>query len=726
MRIHVVHVDERGHEAVDRCGRLNEAPDIGPHVVEAVVGAVVQVEHDDLGADLTAEHVARNRNDYGVADRETGAHPGSILPNKMSGISGAWNIGGEPIDARVIGAMSERLRHRGPDGDRTRRDGSVGFSCQHLWVAPEDHQSYQPIVGPSGAMLVMDGRLDNRDTLVAALGLEPGVTDAWCALSAYERWTDTFAARLDGDFAIAIFDPLAQRVMLARDAMGTRPLYYFHSPRLFAFGSEIGALLAHPDITPLPDSEGVADVMLLGSRPVDSQHTTCFQGISAVPPAHTVAVTRSGISRARYWDFDTERQLRYRSFEEYAEAFGAHFREAVKRRTRSKHPVGVSVSGGLDSSSIFCQAETLRRSGVVRAPAIHGVSYVSSRDGTDEQSYVRDIELKYGLDVERFSAESLLGIADGVDEQVATAEAPFVEYLWGVTRELHARAGAAGARSLLSGHLGDQVLFSPAYLIDLLGRGALPTIWRHTRAHEQYFGAGDAVRRRKRLVADAVRHHTPRALATPLKWARRRVFEHRRPQRWFSPRFLATALRDRYRVATFDREFHSAHARAVYTEARSNYHVRSIEWNVKVAARFGIDAAFPFFDRDLVSFLISIPGEMSAQEGVPRALLRRALDGVLPGSIRARTWKADFTPLVNKSVRDDVPAIMRTMKEDSLGVRFGYFDGDHLVPAIEEVANRIGASDCTDSWDLADTYGLEIWLRVFWGGKGRGMPPPPA
>ncbi len=96
----------------------------------------------------------------------------------MSGISGAWHLDGRPIDRRVLSEMAARMRHRGPDGERSRIDGSAGFSCQHLWVAAEDHGTHQPIVGESGAMLVMDGRLDNRDELVAALTLDRRVSDA--------------------------------------------------------------------------------------------------------------------------------------------------------------------------------------------------------------------------------------------------------------------------------------------------------------------------------------------------------------------------------------------------------------------------------------------------------------------------------------------------------------------------------------------------------------------
>jgi len=230
----------------------------------------------------------------------------------MSGISGAWNLAGRPLDSHVLSGMSARLHHRGLDGERARIDGAVGFACQHFWVVPEDHGAYQPTVGESGTMLVMDGRLDNRAELVSTLQLDRSVSDSQCALSAYEKWSAAFAERLNGDFAIAVFDPRLQRLLLARDVMGVRPLYYFHTRHLFAFGSEIKALLAHPDITPRPDHEGVADFMLIGSRPLQRQDMTCFEGIASVVPAHIITVTADGLARRRYWDFDTERRLHYR------------------------------------------------------------------------------------------------------------------------------------------------------------------------------------------------------------------------------------------------------------------------------------------------------------------------------------------------------------------------------------------------------------------------------
>ncbi len=636
----------------------------------------------------------------------------------MNGIAGLWNLDARPIEGSVLRSMSARLRHRGRDGERLHVSGATGIACQHSWVNPEEQGEHQPLIGASGAVLVMDGRIDNRDELIAALRLDPSTSDARCVLSAYEAWADGFAERLNGDFALAILDLRAGRLLLARDVLGVRPLYYVHTPRLFAFGSEIKALLAHPDIPAQPDDEGVADFMLVGARPLDRQELTCFRGVMAVVPAHLVIATKQSVTSRRYWNFDTRRRLRLKTTGEYVEAFHERFAEAVKRRTRSAFPVAFSVSGGLDSSSIFCQAETLRRKGVLASPSIAGLSYVSDRVDTDEQQFLRDIEAKFDRRFNRFTIETRTGLVAGAKEQVAAIEAPFVDYMWGVTRELHTRAAATGARSMVSGHWGDQMLFSSAYLIDLLRRGAWPSIWQHTREYGRYFGDEETARRRRLLLVDAARYHVPRSLAAPLKWLRMQLFAPPRPKAWFAPSFLATALRHRHRLATLDGPFHSAHARAIYIEARSKYQVQCMEWNSKVGALYGLEVAFPFLDRDLIAFLMAIPGEAHARHGVPRALLREAMRGILPDSIRTRTWKSDFTAFVSQGVKDDAGEILRALGSDCLGVRFGYLDGEKLRPELTRLAGLLNEADCTDSWDMADTYGLEMWLQVFLGSQG--------
>lgn len=638
-----------------------------------------------------------------------------VYCRRVSGIAGLWNLDGAPVDRALFARMSDALTHRGPDGAGAHVKGPVAFACQHLWVTPEEIGERQPL-GDADVWLVMDGRLDNRDELLPALGLERTVSDAACALAAYRAWGDRVPARLTGDFALAILDRRMQRLIAARDAIGVRPLYYFHTPRVFAFASEIKALLLHPDLPGRPDDDGVADYLLHSARPLDGQHVTCFDGVSSLLPAHALAVTPERTTTWRYWDFDIGRPLRLGSFDEYVEAFRERFAEAVRRRIRSARPVAVSLSGGLDSSSIFCQAEQLHRTGRAVGPRIVGISYVGeSGTDADERRYLTDIEAQYGLAVERFPIESFAGLVDGAEDQIRAIEAPLFDYMWGVTRELQRRAASHGARVLLTGTWGDQVLFAGGYLVDLFRTLAWLTVWRHLREYRNWVGESAARVIARRFAIDVVRQHLPPPLVAPLKYLRRTVLERQPPPRGYSQAFLRRALRFANRPARIGDGFHSVQAQSIYLQARSKYHVHCLEWNNKIGASRGLDVAIPFLDRDLLAFLMAIPGEVQNWQGVPRALLREAMRGVLPEPIRVRNWKADFSDIVNSGVAADAAVVGRTLSAEALAVRMGYLDAASLAPEVARLAASLEAPDCVASWTLADLFGLEVWLRVFFG-----------
>jgi asparagine synthase (glutamine-hydrolysing) len=639
----------------------------------------------------------------------------------MSGIAGLWNLEGHPLDVPLLSRMSASLRHRGPDGEGTRVTGAVGFACQHRWVTPEEVGEIQPVTGRAGTMLVMDGRLDNRGDLLRALDLSVTTSDAACVLAAYERWEESFAEKLNGDFVLAVFEPLRRRLLLVRDAIGVRPLYYFRNDRWFAFASEIKALFAHPDIPVRPDDEGIADYMLVSSRALDRQDITCFAGVSALVPAHIAVITPERFVTRRYWDFEVTGGLRLRSFDEYAEGFRERFTEAVRRRIRSAYPVAVAVSGGLDSSSIFCRAEQLQRSGVSSDLAPVGISHPGAKGSdADERQYLIDIEREYGVAIQQFALEPLIGLVQGADEQIRAAEAPLIDYMWGRSRELHRRAAGSRARVLLTGDWGDQVLFSTAYLVDLVHQFRWRAVQRHTREYVRWVGAPETRVILRRFGRDLTRHYFPRRLVWSAKWARRRLLGLENEKSWFSDAFLRRGLRFANRPATIGEGFHSAQARSIYLEARSKYHVHCLEWHNKIGALHGLDAALPFLDRDLLAFLIAIPGEVQNQNGVPRALLREAMRGVLPESVRTRRGKADFSYIVNNGVAQDLSVIARALSTRSLGVQMGYLDAARLAPAVASLSTgSLAGPDCTDSWDLADLFGLEVWLKVFFGQRSR-------
>ena len=197
------------------------------------------------------------------------------------------------------------------------------------------------------------------------------------------------------------------------------------------------------------------------------------------------------------------------------------------------------------------------------------------------------------MTIDRFTIEPLVGVVEGIDQQIAATEAPLVDYMWGITREVHERATARGARVLLTGHWGDQVFFSSGYLVDLFHQLAWREIRRHTREYVRWFGAGETRVLSRRFVVNVARHHLPHALVPPFKWIRRRLLGTDRPKPWFSDAFLRRALRFAGRPATLGSGFHSAQARSLFrTPIEVSRALPGVAQQDRRAA--ALDTAFPF------------------------------------------------------------------------------------------------------------------------------------
>jgi len=373
---------------------------------------------------------------------------------------------------------------------------------------------------PSGVVLVFDGRLDNREDLLSVLrttaALSVESSDPALVLSAYRAFGDNFPAHLDGDFALGLYDPNQSKLLLARDPVGVRPIYYYASRDLFVFASEIKTLLAHPGIVTHPNDDVVADLLFTRLAAEDTRGLTCFQNIFSVLPAHLTIAGPEGIVTKRYWDFDRSRQVRLRSFDEYAEAFRHHFERAVRRRLRCAGPVAISVSGGLDSSAVFCVGETLKRTEPgIRSPLL-GVSYTFP-DGSpsDEKHFLVEIERAYGVEITRMD-NLPTGIIDGCREAIWHAEAPFLDAQWSRTHAYLTAVRGLGAKVLLTGHWGDQFLFDDAYLVDLCRRGQWLQAWQHINAFGEWVDIPVHWFRR-RLFAALLKRHVPGVIVERLR-----------------------------------------------------------------------------------------------------------------------------------------------------------------------------------------------------------------
>ena len=221
----------------------------------------------------------------------------------MSGIAGIYNLDGRAVDPELLEQMTAAIAHRGPDGSGKWIHRNVGFSHQKLSTTPEALRETQPLYDDDLKLgLTFDGRIDNRaeirELLEAAGARLRTDSDAEMVLTAYRCWGKACAAKILGDFALAVWDAGNRRLFCARDVLGIRPFYYYFDSRTFIFASELQQIFRLP-LVPREPNEGMIGEYLVSA--VNNKEETLTKGILRLPPAHLLIVEPGRIRKQDYW-----------------------------------------------------------------------------------------------------------------------------------------------------------------------------------------------------------------------------------------------------------------------------------------------------------------------------------------------------------------------------------------------------------------------------------------
>jgi asparagine synthase (glutamine-hydrolysing) len=278
----------------------------------------------------------------------------------MCGIAGTLGLDGAPASAELVGRMAQAIRHRGPDGHGVHIDGAAGLGNRRLAIIDLSDAGAQPMLNDRGDVaLTYNGEVYNFRELRAELERcghrFRSRSDTEVVLRGYEEWGPAFIERLNGMFALAIWDGRSRELLLARDRYGIKPLYTTEVGSTLLFASEIKAFLAHPGFRPEASPQHLLEYFTFQNVFSDG---TFFRGVRLLPPGHTMTVYPDGPPPAvrRYWDFDFSEQDDGVSDTEYLEELDRLFCQAVERQLVSDVPVGAYLSGGMDSGSITAVA----------------------------------------------------------------------------------------------------------------------------------------------------------------------------------------------------------------------------------------------------------------------------------------------------------------------------------------------------------------------------------
>ncbi len=564
----------------------------------------------------------------------------------MCGIAGIADTSYAP-QKEYMRAMLNRIAHRGPDGEGIYSFGE--FTLGHRRLSIIDLVSGdQPMYSADRRyVIVYNGEIYNYKDLrqqLLALGARFHTnSDTEVILNGYIHWGEEVLQRLNGIFAFAIIDTLSHRLLLARDHFGIKPLYYTVQDGLLVFASEYKAILCHPKVQPKPNYRALHDLVNL--RYVLHPHTL-IEGIHHLPPAHYMVWENGRYSIKRYWQLPFE--IRQDMSESEAIEGIQHFtKQAVERQLVSDVPIGVYLSGGLDSSTIVAQMYALG----VRPINTFTLGFNEPTDEFDDAALVAE-----HFHTQHRTTALTLRPLEQYPRVLWHSEVPKINILQGynmsrfVHRYVKVVLGGLGGDEIFAGYDIHRILYrmlrwdrmlellSPGFrnkLADIAFRLQSAT---NMLAWDEYRRGLQALLRLKEL---------PRAyLILRNAWESDRAMF----KKIYSPAFVEQLPPREYLLermqSVFDKydylpPLEQVMAVEMHTKMVDDYlHVED-----RMSMAHGVEERVPFLDIDLVKFALTIPNHLKMRDGKTKYLMRKAMQGILPEPIlRKKKWGFTVNP----------------------------------------------------------------------------------
>lgn len=553
----------------------------------------------------------------------------------MCGIAGIVSLNDRPVERLELRAMSGAIAHRGPDDEGAFVGDGIGLTMRRLSII-DLASGHQPVANEDGSVrVVFNGEIYNYRALRRRLA-DRGhtlstTTDTEVIVHLYEDMGDRCVDLLRGMFAFALWDERRRRVLIARDRLGIKPLYYAEVGGRLLFASELKSILALPEVERRLDWGALGHLLTFGTTPADA---SIVAGVRKLPPAHRVVIEpRRTPSVERYWDVRFEPD-RASTEDELTERLGALIDESVDLHMVSDVPVGAFLSGGMDSSAVVA-AMCRRASAPVKTFAI----------GFPEAAYN---ELGYARQVAQ---------AFGTDHHEQVLQADALDVIEDLAWYLDEPSGDSSA--------------IPTYMVSRLAAGSVKVVLSGDGGDELFAGydkyAVEGRERRMRFVPGLVR--AAAGLAARSMPAGMRGVNYLRhaalpgPDRYLDaialfPREKLGALLSpevARRVARAD-AWGGERARLVdgpahwlsrlqYADVHGYLPLDILTKVDRMSMAHSIEARVPLLDHELVEFAATVPPEMLLRGGQGKRLFRRAMRGVLPEPVLTRPKRGFAIPL---------------------------------------------------------------------------------
>ncbi len=621
----------------------------------------------------------------------------------MCGIAGQIRADRGTVDARLMSDMGESLRHRGPDDCDVYVQGHVGLAHRRLSILDLTSAGRQPMWNEDGsACLVLNGEIYNYEELRRTLRKPRAFrsrTDTEVLLYLYEDFGIDCVPMLRGMFAFAIWDARAQRLILARDRLGKKPLFYAVDDHGLTFASELKSLLKAGCRTEL-DPVAIHHYLTFQYVPTP---LTIFRGVRKLPPGHLLTYADGKASESKYWALSYAKGPETRSDREYQEEFEALLKESVRLRLVSDVPLGAFLSGGLDSSAVAAEM-----TGAMDQP-VQTFSVGFNDTSLNELPFARQVAAHLGAEhhellVEPDAVAVLPALVRVYDEPFGDSSAIPTYYLARFARQFVTVA--------LNGDGGDELLGGyPRYSL---------TLWDSLTARNHSMRNKDRLRTLlggalwARSASDRVLGTLDRLLA-PLSLTylgRISYFTPAEKERLYAPDFAAAVRgHDSYRL--LEQWFEEVHASDALdlllgVDTRSYLPDDLLVKMDRATMAHGLEVRSPLLDHKLVEFAAALPTHLKIRHHESKFLLKTVMRGRLPESVLQRP-KQGFAVPIDRWFREEARDLVRDTLLSTRSIGRGYFDPAQLrrlLDAHQQEGERHGDR-------LYALLMLELWHREY-------------
>ncbi|MDE3243296.1 MAG: asparagine synthase (glutamine-hydrolyzing) [Nitrospirota bacterium] len=635
----------------------------------------------------------------------------------MCGICGVVNFDGRPVVPEILRTMVRAMAHRGPDGageflyaSNESSRPAVGLGHRRLAVIDLSPTARQPMTNEDHSLaIVFNGEIYNfrelRGRLLANGHSFSSNSDTEVVLRLYEEMGPTCVNELDGMFAFAVWDTRRQRLLLARDRAGKKPLYYTSVGTTFAFASEVKALLHHPSVSGEFMIEALPHYFSFGYPPPGR---TFYRGIDQLPPAHTLIVNAEGhLSSERYWDLDfAEKPSRAVSIQDAATQVRSLVTEAVRKRLVADVPLGAFLSGGIDSSIVVGLMSHL----LGRPVQTFSIGFAGDQD-FDETPYARQVADYFRTD----HTECLIApqAIESIESLVWHYDGPF------------------GDPSAL-----------PTYVLAQFTRPHVTVTLNGDGGDELFAGY-------LRFYACLAAEHIPPPLSRLCHLAMRsfpepQQYHHwlRRAQRFFAGASSPLVARMQRWVSIFDHDLHRLlrpevfdgiatndlgyppemlASTASFTPLSKMLYINFMTYlpddllvkTDRVTMAHGLESRSPFLDHRLAEYLAGLPDQYKLRRGTTKYLLKTAFADLLPATILRRGKKGFGVPL-GAWFRGELREYLQDLLLSPHALSRQYLQTPYVADLVRE--HTEGVRDHGQRLWAVLTF--ETWLRLAQRGQG--------